>query len=215
MQAYSTVFMLPFAQLNVQVKEEKVSSSADVTKPLTIETKFIGPTLSGPSSESTDTASEVGSFSSPGSSQNSPHLHGEDDAGNKELGERKRKRHHAAFTPKDLLDLLKNVESEITLCEANLKEEIDKRKKYKIDDCRRTHNYDGFITSYLTMLAEQGLLADLVTSDNVMVQQRKAGGTPARTKNNSPSSNASARSLTKASPAPSAARRRPRPKRRR
>jgi hypothetical protein len=39
-------------------------ASTDVTKPLTIETKFGGP--SGPSSESTDTASEGGScFSSP------------------------------------------------------------------------------------------------------------------------------------------------------
>lgn len=48
-------------------------ASTDVTKPLTIETKFGGP--SGPSSESTDTASEGGScFSSPNtnSCQNSP-----------------------------------------------------------------------------------------------------------------------------------------------
>ena len=55
-----------------------VSESSDVTKPLTIETKFS--TSPGPSSESTDTASEVGSaFSSPGSAfdtsaQNSPNL---------------------------------------------------------------------------------------------------------------------------------------------
>lgn len=52
---------------------------SDVTKPLTIETKFIA--SPGPSSESTDTASEVGScFSSPSSStlgtsaQNSPNV---------------------------------------------------------------------------------------------------------------------------------------------
>lgn len=55
------------------------SSSTDVTKPLSIETKFV--TSPGPSSESTDTASEVGScFSSPSSStlgtsaQNSPNV---------------------------------------------------------------------------------------------------------------------------------------------
>lgn len=51
----------------------------DITKPLTIETKFGGSGSSGPNSESTDTASETGScFSSPSSTftscQNSPQL---------------------------------------------------------------------------------------------------------------------------------------------
>jgi hypothetical protein len=31
-----------------------------------------------------------------------------------------------------------------------------------LDDCRRVHNYDEFITTFLTMLAEQNLLGDLV-----------------------------------------------------
>lgn len=66
------------------------------------------------------------------------------------------------FAPKDLLVLLKNVETEIANCEASLKDENDKRTKYKIDDCRRTHNYDEFICTFLSMLAEQGKLADLV-----------------------------------------------------
>lgn len=66
------------------------------------------------------------------------------------------------FAPKDLLALLKNVETEIANCEASLKDENDKRTKYKIDDCRRTHNYDEFICTFLSMLAEQGKLADLV-----------------------------------------------------
>lgn len=66
------------------------------------------------------------------------------------------------FAPKDLLALLKNVETEIANCEACLKDENDKRTKYKIDDCRRTHNYDDFICTFLSMLAEQGKLADLV-----------------------------------------------------
>ena len=60
--------------------EDKIKRECtpDVTTPLTIETKFSGTSSSGPSSESTDTASEVGSgFSSPGSSQSSPHLQGE------------------------------------------------------------------------------------------------------------------------------------------
>ncbi|XP_014206522.1 ubiquitin carboxyl-terminal hydrolase calypso [Copidosoma floridanum] len=66
------------------------------------------------------------------------------------------------FVPKDLLALLKNLEHEISICEATLKDENDKRTKYKIDDCRRTHNYDEFICTFLSMLAQQGKLAELV-----------------------------------------------------
>ncbi|XP_012278628.1 ubiquitin carboxyl-terminal hydrolase calypso isoform X2 [Orussus abietinus] len=66
------------------------------------------------------------------------------------------------FAPKDLLALLKNLEHEISICENSLKDENDKRNKYKIDDCRRTHNYDEFICTFLSMLAQQGKLAELV-----------------------------------------------------
>ncbi|KAL1440251.1 hypothetical protein MTO96_009556 [Rhipicephalus appendiculatus] len=58
------------------------------------------------------------------------------------------------FAPHDLLALLKTVEAEINACEGALKDEVD--------DCRRTHNYDQFICTFLSMLAEQGKLADLV-----------------------------------------------------
>ncbi|KAH6922290.1 hypothetical protein HPB50_012069 [Hyalomma asiaticum] len=66
------------------------------------------------------------------------------------------------FAPHDLLALLKTVEAEINACEGALKDEVDKRRKYVVDDCRRTHNYDQFICTFLSMLAEQGKLADLV-----------------------------------------------------
>ena len=66
------------------------------------------------------------------------------------------------FEPKDLLTLLRNIEREIAAAENVLKEENEKRKKHKIDDCRRVHDYDDFITAFLAMLAEQGMLADLV-----------------------------------------------------
>ena len=36
------------------------------------------------------------------------------------------------FAPKDLLALLKNLENEISACEVNLRDENDKRKKYKV-----------------------------------------------------------------------------------
>lgn len=66
------------------------------------------------------------------------------------------------FAPKDLLALLKTVENEIAVYESNLKDEVEKQKKYRIDDSRRTHNYDDFICTFLTMLAEQGELTSLV-----------------------------------------------------
>ncbi|KAL4226475.1 Ubiquitin carboxyl-terminal hydrolase bap1 [Mactra antiquata] len=150
------------------------SSSTDVTKPLTIETKFsVSP---GPSSESTDTASEVGScFSSPSSStlgtsaQNSPNINPDGspvvktDGEGTPSGKSKTKfNSQQGFRPKDLIALLKNVENEIHLCENKLVDEQEKIKKYKIDNCRRMHNYDQFLCTFLSMLAEQGHLAELV-----------------------------------------------------
>ncbi|KAL1501060.1 hypothetical protein ABEB36_006459 [Hypothenemus hampei] len=82
------------------------------------------------------------------------------------------------FAPKDLLALLRNLENEICLCEMSLKDENDKQNKYKIDDCRRTHNYDEFICTFLSMLAEQGKLADLV-EQNLIVPKRPSTGLPA------------------------------------
>ncbi|XP_031552298.1 ubiquitin carboxyl-terminal hydrolase BAP1-like [Actinia tenebrosa] len=57
---------------------------------------------------------------------------------------------------------LHEVEREITNCETGKKEETEKRKKYYVDHCRRTHNYDPFVCAFLTMLAQQGHLAQLV-----------------------------------------------------
>lgn len=161
-------------------------AQTDVTKPLTIQTKFTPNLSPGPSSESTDTASEVGScFSSPNSStlgtsaQNSPNVSGGEKAPTEEGGSpqvtsktegdvtpaKKSKTKFSSqqgFKPKDLLALLKNVENEIKICENNLRDEQEKMNKYKIDDCRRTHNYDQFLCTFLSMLAEQGHLAELV-----------------------------------------------------
>ncbi|KAK9502599.1 hypothetical protein O3M35_011339 [Rhynocoris fuscipes] len=66
------------------------------------------------------------------------------------------------FSPKELVALLKNLESEVSSTEGWLRDENDKRRRYKVDDCRRTHNYDEFICTFLSMLAEQGKLAELV-----------------------------------------------------
>ncbi|XP_070558921.1 ubiquitin carboxyl-terminal hydrolase BAP1-like isoform X2 [Ptychodera flava] len=77
------------------------------------------------------------------------------------------------FHPKDVVVLLKNLQSEIQVCEQRLCDETEKRKKYHVDDCRRTHNYDPFISTFLSILAEQDLLAGLV--DQHMVIRRRQG----------------------------------------
>ncbi|XP_014023074.1 ubiquitin carboxyl-terminal hydrolase BAP1 isoform X2 [Salmo salar] len=59
------------------------------------------------------------------------------------------------YSPKELLALLKCVEADIANYEVFLKEEVEKRKKYKIDDQRRTHNYDEFICTFISMLAQE------------------------------------------------------------
>ncbi|ODM99954.1 Ubiquitin carboxyl-terminal hydrolase calypso [Orchesella cincta] len=66
------------------------------------------------------------------------------------------------YAPRDMLTLLKNLDTEISQFESMLIDEIEKRKKYKIDGCRRTHDYSDFICTFLSMLAEQGKLAELV-----------------------------------------------------
>uniref|UniRef100_A0A8C1M1J2 Ubiquitin carboxyl-terminal hydrolase n=1 Tax=Cyprinus carpio TaxID=7962 RepID=A0A8C1M1J2_CYPCA len=76
------------------------------------------------------------------------------------------------YTPKELLALLKYVEADITNHEVCLKEEVEKRKKYKIDDQRRTHNYDEFICTFISMLAQEGMLASLV-EQNISVRRRQ------------------------------------------
>lgn len=85
-------------------------------------------------------------------------------AGSKPPGEK--------YSPKELLALLKCVEADIANYEVYLKEEVEKRKKYKIDDQRRTHNYDEFICTFISMLAQEGMLASLV-EQNISVRRRQ------------------------------------------
>ncbi|XP_052872383.1 ubiquitin carboxyl-terminal hydrolase calypso isoform X2 [Anopheles cruzii] len=80
------------------------------------------------------------------------------------------------FSPKDLLSLLKNLESEITITEQHLCDENEKRDRFKLDDCRRTHNYDEFICTFLSMLAHQGVLAELVSQDLITSRKPNVGG---------------------------------------
>ncbi|KAK0144878.1 Ubiquitin carboxyl-terminal hydrolase BAP1 [Merluccius polli] len=68
------------------------------------------------------------------------------------------------YSPKELLALLKCVEADIANYEVFLKEEID--------DQRRTHNYDEFICTFISMLAQEGMLASLV-EQNISVRRRQ------------------------------------------
>ncbi|XP_030380673.1 ubiquitin carboxyl-terminal hydrolase calypso [Scaptodrosophila lebanonensis] len=69
----------------------------------------------------------------------------------------------SAFTARDLQSLLKNLDTEIAINEQHLADENDKRHMFKVDASRRTHNYDKFICTFLSMLAHQGRLGDLVS----------------------------------------------------
>ncbi|KAM3965152.1 ubiquitin carboxyl-terminal hydrolase calypso [Aphomia sociella] len=68
------------------------------------------------------------------------------------------------FTHTELNALMSSIVSEVQSCQQALNDENDKRDMYKVDDCRRTHNYDEFICTFLSMLAERGALAELVAA---------------------------------------------------
>ncbi|EDV98236.1 ubiquitin carboxyl-terminal hydrolase calypso [Drosophila grimshawi] len=69
----------------------------------------------------------------------------------------------SAFTARDLQSLLKNLDTEIAINEQHLADENDRRQMFKVDASRRTHNYDKFICTFLSMLAHQGVLGELVS----------------------------------------------------
>ncbi|XP_072949261.1 ubiquitin carboxyl-terminal hydrolase calypso [Epargyreus clarus] len=68
------------------------------------------------------------------------------------------------FTHSELNIFMSCIANEVQLCQQALNDENDKRDMYKVDDCRRTHNYDEFICTFLSMLAERGALAELVAA---------------------------------------------------
>lgn len=85
------------------------------------------------------------------------------DAPKLEEGDATDEKKSSTITVKELNTLLKNLETEIALNEQHLNDENEKRKMFKVDDSRRTHNYDQFICTFLSMLAQQGILAELVS----------------------------------------------------
>lgn len=72
---------------------------------------------------------------------------------------------------KEFQSTMQNLEGDIRKSSAAFKEETDKREKYEVDDCRRRHNYDPFISTFLTMLAERGLLTKLLEQENSLLKR--------------------------------------------
>lgn len=68
------------------------------------------------------------------------------------------------LTHSELNALMSSIINEVQQCQQALNDENDKRDMYKVDDCRRTHNYDEFICTFLSMLAERGALGELVAA---------------------------------------------------
>ena len=102
------------------------------------------------------------------------------------------------FAPKDLLTLLKTIEVDIHSCMDTLRDENDKRKKHRIDDSRRVHDYDEFITTFLAMLAERGHLGDLLEhSMNLNVSSSKKKPPSLNTSNGSVNGSNSSMSKSK------------------
>ena len=48
--------------------------------------------------------------------------------------------------------ICRRIETEVYVTEGKLQDELDTHKKYIVDDCRRVHNYDEFINTFISML---------------------------------------------------------------
>lgn len=79
----------------------------------------------------------------------------------------------------DMRKLSMQLRREIEKVESSIKEENDKRLKQKIDNSRRTHNYEPFIMTFLSMLAMQGKLADLIERDLGLISEDRETEAPA------------------------------------
>jgi len=75
----------------------------------------------------------------------------------------------------DLQHCMQDLDEIFKSCENAYKEELEKIERYKIDDSRRRHNYDPFISTFLTMLADQGHIANLLEQQNTVLKRVSTG----------------------------------------
>jgi len=75
-------------------------------------------------------------------------------------------KHQDQITLPDLQKSLQSLDDQYKKLNTAYKEELEKIEKYKIDDCRRQHNYEPFVATFLGMLADQGHLTTLLEQQN-------------------------------------------------
>jgi hypothetical protein len=79
------------------------------------------------------------------------------------------------FTIKELGDLGRQIQLEqLPLYEAKLKDEIERRNKYRTDALRRRHKYDDFIQTYICMLIENNLLDKILHENMEMIKNDRS-----------------------------------------
>ena len=64
-----------------------------------------------------------------------------------------------SFSPKDLVSILRSIKTVIFYPENQIRDEAEKRKKFRTDD---SWEFTIMITSFLVMLLEQKMLTELV-----------------------------------------------------
>jgi len=73
----------------------------------------------------------------------------------------------------DAVGVLTKLSKKIDICKASIKEEVEKKRKYRIDDARRTHDYVPFISLFLAMLEERGILSPLLNEQYTPSRKRQ------------------------------------------
>ncbi|XP_011195803.1 ubiquitin carboxyl-terminal hydrolase isozyme L5 [Zeugodacus cucurbitae] len=77
-------------------------------------------------------------------------------------------------TADDAMDTDEDRQTEIAKLRSKMEYEVDKRKRYKIENIRRKHNYLPFIVELLKMLGEQGQLMPIYEKAKQRAAEREA-----------------------------------------
>ncbi|XP_039966408.1 ubiquitin carboxyl-terminal hydrolase isozyme L5 [Bactrocera neohumeralis] len=81
---------------------------------------------------------------------------------------------HLINTAEDAMDTDEDRQTEIAKLRSKMEYEVEKRKRYKIENIRRKHNYLPFIVELLKMLGEQGQLMPIYEKAKQRAAEREA-----------------------------------------
>lgn len=81
---------------------------------------------------------------------------------------------HLINTSEDAMDTDEDRQTEIAKLRSKMEYEVEKRKRYKIENIRRKHNYLPFIVELLKMLGEQGQLMPIYEKAKQRAAEREA-----------------------------------------